>query len=202
MNTLRNVRKAPVAKSMGIEIECILVKECVSDWHGFFYKGYDGSINSKNNWRDEECEFVSQPLTYEWMHRELKKLYKTLDSHEAYTNSSCGIHIHVSKLWCSDKKAKAIWEFIKTMPLVDFEDIFGRQPNHYCDVVGNWGDRYIAVNSQNKHTNEFRMFKSSNDVRWALYCVDCVKYMVENAYTLNLSAFSAFRDQPKYRGII
>lgn len=201
MNTLESVRKAPTNKTMGIEIECCARNRFDADWCGFFYCGSDGSILT-TGWSDHGYEFVSQPLTHEWMHRELRKLYKTFKTLDVYTNNSCGIHVHVSKKWCSDKKAKAIWEFIKTMPLVDFEDIFGRQPNHYCDVVGNWGDRYIAVNSQNKHTNEFRMFKSSNDVRWALYCVDCVKYMVENAYTLNLSAFSAFRDQPKYRGII
>lgn len=199
MNTLHNIRKAPVAKAMGIEIELICRKEYTPDWCGFFYKGQDGSILC--SWREHGYEFVSQPLTYEWMQRELKKLYKLLDSLDYYENTSCGIHIHVSKKWFSDKKAKAVWEFIKTLSVVDYGDLFGRQPNIYCKNVEEYsGCRYHAINMSNTHTNEFRMFKSG-DLAWALYCVDCVKYMVDNAYTLNVSAFSAFRDQRKYRSL-
>lgn len=199
MNTLHNVRKAPVAKAMGIEIELICRKEYIPDWCGFFYKGRDGSIDCL--WREHGYEFVSQPLTYEWMQRELKKLYKLLDSLDYYENTTCGLHIHVSKKWFSDKKAKAVWKFIKAMPKADYVDLFGREPNYFCRNTEDYaGCRYHAINMSNSATNEFRMFKSG-DLAWALYCVDCVKYMVDNAYTLNVSAFSAFRDQRKYRGL-
>lgn len=202
MNTLESVRKAPTNKTMGIEIECCARKSFPGSWSGFFYCGSDGSI-STTGWSDHGYEFVSQPLTHEWMHRELRKLYKTFKTLDVYTNNSCGIHVHVSKKWCTDKKAAAIWAFIKSISEVDFEDLFGRLPNSYCTKREvRWQERYRSINTTNTHTNEFRMFASSADERWAHYCIDCVKYMVDNAYTLNISAFSAFRDQPKYRGII
>lgn len=151
MNTLHNVRKAPIAKAMGIEIELICRRKYIPDWCGFFYKGSDASIDY--SWSEYGYEFVSQPLTYEWMQRELKKLYKLLDSLDYYENTSCGIHIHVSKKWFSDKKAKAVWEFIKTLPVVDYGDLFGRQPNQYCLNREEYeGCRYHAINMSNTHT--------------------------------------------------
>lgn len=201
MNTLDCVRKAPIAKSMGMEIEIIAQKRHDAEWCGFWFKGGDGSIRCL--WNEYGYEFVSQPLSYEWMHREIKKLYKLFGTLGVYTNSSCGIHIHVSKKWCSEKKAAAIWKFIKSLPIVDYEDFFGRRPNHYCTQVDgvDYDMRYRSINTTNSATTEFRMFDSAVDERWAHYCVDCVKYMVDNAYTLNVSAMTAFRDQPKYRGL-
>jgi hypothetical protein len=204
MNTLDKVRKAPHNKTMGIEIECFLDSEVdgyvspLYKHHGFFYAGDDGSL-SRDRWSQEGVEFVSQPLTKEWMVREIKKLYKKFPGLVA--NNSCGIHIHVSKKWLANKKAKAIWDFIKSLDRSTYADFFGRTPNDYCGTTGLYGDsRYHVINSTNEHTIEFRMFKSG-DEKWALYTVACVEYLMQNAYHLNVDAFYAFVDAEKPRDL-
>jgi len=108
MNTLGSVRTPPHNKTMGIEIECFISTnhdDVMGNFHGFFYAGRDGSLSS-DNYVQMGVEFVSQPLTKDWMIKEIKKLYKKFP--DTTVNRSCGIHIHVSKKWLSEKKAKAI----------------------------------------------------------------------------------------------
>jgi hypothetical protein len=196
MNTLENVRKAPSNKTMGIEIE-MCVRHGVmddKDYHGFFYRGYDGSISAPYDFRG--CEWVSQPLTVSWLKREITKLYTKLDG-EYSVNRSCGIHIHVSRKWCSEKKAREIYDIIKFFHSEELEDIFGRSLNGYTD--GSYGNRYCMVNNTNDHTIEFRMFAPGNEA-WALYCVDLAQYLVQNAHHLSTDGIRAFRDMyPKVK---
>lgn len=202
MNTLDSVRKAPSNKTLGIEIELFVrdshpkADELKYRHHGFFYAGTDASLRWPGSWLHRGIEFVSQPLTHEWMKRELRKLYKMLGEHYA-VNQSCGIHVHVSKKWLSVEKATCIWKFFQTLDHMDFEYLFGRKPNDYCmlcrhstlDGIG----RYAAINITNSATVEFRMFRSGGP-EWAAYCVDMAKYLTENARTINLGAIYAFRD--------
>lgn len=190
MNTLDKVRKAPVAKCMGIEIETTIGSQAyynnIRKYHSFFYAGNDGSIDA--DWGMKGIEFVSQPMPYDWLKKEIAKLYKKF-AMEA--NSSCGIHVHVSKKWLSDKKAREIYTVVSRMVNEDLVHVFGRGINSYTNEP--IGDRYCLVNIKNKHTNEFRMFKSGNE-KWAQYCVDCAKYMVDHAHHLSIDGLLAFRD--------
>jgi hypothetical protein len=191
MNTLEKVRKAPSNKAMGIEIECVLPRTMIEDlpeYLGFFYKGEDYSIDS--DWAEKGVEFVSQPLTYEWMNKEIKKLYAKV-GHALKTNASCGIHVHVSKKWLSDKKAKDIYDVLKNLTDDDLRTLFGRGRNSYTSA--HYGTRYCLVNETNKHTNEFRMFKSGNQ-HWALYCIAMSQFMVEHAHHLTASMLFAFNE--------
>jgi hypothetical protein len=193
MNTLDSVRKPSHNKTMGIEIECFVDAVVVSHYnhYGFFYAGADGSIDP-DRWSQSGVEFVSQPLTREWMDREIKKLYARFPGIQ--WNSSCGIHIHVSKKWLSEKKARAIWAFISSLSPEVYASYFGRRPNQYCAIGDHYGSsRYNAINTQNSATIEFRMFASGGR-DWALYTVACVDYMIQNAYHLNIDAFNAFVD--------
>ena len=190
MNTLDKVRKAPSCKTMGIEIEGALpydVYNSLPDYCGFFYKGYDGSITGL---RGRNVEFVSQPLTYPWMQKEIDKLFKKIGPHFSY-NDSCGIHVHVSKKWLSDKKAKEVYAVLKDLTQAELLFLFGRGSSRWTDE--NIGERYCTVNITNKHTNEFRVFKSGGR-SWALYCVAISKFMVEHAHHLTSSMLFAFRD--------
>lgn len=192
MQTLYNWRKPPHGKTMGIEIETCVGRMNSGEYLGFFYVTTDGSIDCPYFSNKYGREFVSQPLSPEWLKREIDKLFKKMIDPEA--NDSCGVHIHVSKKWLTDKKAEAIYTFVKSLTETEFECLFGRRPNGYCRQVREYsGDRYCAVNMSNSATQEFRMFKSGN-AAWCKYCVDCATYMVENAYRLNKGAFFAFRD--------
>ena len=192
MQSLSTFRKPPHNKTMGIEIECVLgaCEVRYFQHYGFFYATQDGSIDT-NTWSQMGVEFVSQPLPVEMLCKQIGKLGKRFTWE---SNTSTGIHIHVSRQWLSTKKATAIYNWIKTLTNAEFELLFGRKPNYYCRTEGTIGStRYLAVNTENKATIEFRMF-ASGPADWAKYCVKMAEYLVVNAYHLNLDAALAFKD--------
>lgn len=191
MQSLYSFRKPPVNRTMGIEIECFYNGDFERQlYYGFFYAGQDGSIDC--NWGQTGVEWVSQPLTKEWLKKEIDKLWFKYPGWK--WNDTCGIHIHVSRKWLSDKKAKAIYKFLQNQSDVFFREIFGRSSNYYCRTTESYGStRYCTINSENTATIEFRMFRSG-DANWAKYCVDCVEYMIQSAYHLSTDGCYAFRD--------
>jgi hypothetical protein len=192
MHSLSKFRTPPHSKTMGIEIECILGASEVQYFqhYGFFYSALDMSIET-SSWGERGVEFVSQPLPVKMLCKQIDKLGKRFMWE---SNTSTGIHIHVSRQWLSTKKAIAIYNWIKTLTNAEFKLLFGREPNYYCRIEGPIGStRYLAVNTENKATIEFRMF-SSGSADWAKYCVKMAEYLVCNAYHLNLDAALAFKD--------
>ncbi len=147
----------------------------------------DGSL------RGHGIEYVSmRPVTYDELRVSIDSYYKVAEQYGFTPTVRCGIHVHVSKTWFSNKKALAIKKFLQRQTdLSLFELWFGRKPNTYCDPQQLSG-RYGAVNTTNDHTNEVRMFRSGT-LEWAKYCVAMSKYMVENAYTLTEHGMSAVR---------
>lgn len=201
MPTIRSAfRTPPHDRTYGIEVECVLSNITESgnlsvtyDKHyGFFKAGRDGSI--EHTWCNTPVEFVSQPLPREWLKKELYKLYNRFPIKE---NDSCGIHIHVSRKWCTEKKAKQIRKFLCALGDDQCENLFGRTPQYFCRNVDDKNSRYRMVNVQPTETVEFRMFKSGG-IKWACYCVDMVDYLVRNYRTLNVDALFAFRDLHSY----
>lgn len=187
------VRKPVHNKTLGIEIEGYTNKHPnYYSYIGFFSVQRDGSIHK--HWDSYDVEYVSQPLTPQWLKREIYKLYS---KHPWDTNTSCGIHIHASKKWVSNKKALAIYKFYCSLTTGDQKELFGRETNDYCGMCSFGSTRYNAVNTTNSETIEFRMFASGHDV-WAAYCVDMVCYLIQNAYHLNVDAALAFRAMYKF----
>lgn len=210
MNSLDKFRTPNTNLSMGIEIECFqrswnnetrnfVIYPNHGQHYGFFYATDDGSIDTPaRSWNRESdeyigTEFVSQPLSPKWLKKEIHKLSKLWPWMH---NNSCGIHIHVSRKWLSEKKARTIYAFLKSLGESDRKRLFGRESNTYCGY-SKWGDtRYNAINADNSSTFEFRVF-SSGDAKWACYCVDMVEYLIRQAYVLNIDAIHAFRDTYK-----
>lgn len=188
--TLRDVRKAPHRKTMGLELECFFPRDAAVEYekfYGFFFAGYDGSIHAPRGCQG--WEFVSQPLTQDWLKKEIKKLSKKF---QWETNDSCGIHVHINREWCSEQRGGAINKFIKSLSREDRIELFGRDFNKYCSENGNRYSRYRPVNLTNKNTIEIRMFNSGDEC-WAQWCVDFSVYLVENAKRLNVEAALAYR---------
>ena len=184
------IRQLPHDRAIGIEVECSVSSWIERDqYYGFFYAGRDSSIVVDGRGH-LGIEFVSQPLTQEWLKKELRKLYKKFD---ISSNTSCGIHVHVNKKWCSVKRAKTISTFLQTLSDEEMKELFGRVPNVYCENRWDPTKKYCAVNVSKKATMEFRSFKSGS-INWACYCVDLVCYLVKNHASLNKEALFAFRD--------
>lgn len=196
MNSLDSFRKPVHNKCMGIEIECLFggTQKIPNREHsGFFYFTEDYSIEAK--WFQISREIVSQPLPADMLMKEITRLEKRVGAWGS--NDSCGIHVHVSRTWLSEKKAQAIYNWLKTQSLEDIKLWFGREPNSYCTMEKpSQRTRYTNINITNKATIEFRMF-ASGMACWARYCVEMARYMVDNCYRLNTEAFHAASDMFK-----
>lgn len=196
MQSLSSFRNPPCNKTMGIELECYQNPyhentARVGNFYGFFYATVDGSLEPGSGKYYSCTEFVSQPLTPEWLKKSLFKLGSKFDW---ITNESCGIHIHVSRKWMSKARAQAIHKFYCDLSAADQKHFFGRVANDYCMEKPFGMTRYNAVNSENSATFELRMF-ASGDWQWACYCVDMAVYLLNNAKHLNISACYAEADR-------
>jgi hypothetical protein len=184
MNSLSTFRKAPTNKAMGIEKYPLY-----GEYYGFFYATEDASLDG-GSYSIRGVELVSQPLSPNWLKKEIAKLGR---KYTWSSNNTCGIHIHVSRKWLTEQKAQAIYKFLQEIDKNDFERLFGRTPNDYCRTYHGYGvSRYNAINNQPAATIEMRMFASGGP-EWACYCVDMAKYLVEQWSTLNIDAALAFR---------
>jgi len=183
MTTYFQIRKPVTNRTFGIEIECYPIRTVAKDeYHGFWFATYDGSLC----WHG--VEFVSQPLTPEWLKKEINKLYGRAPW--GYRDD-CGIHVHVSRGALSTKKANKIYSFLTSMEEEDRIKLFGRGENTYSSYHAAPDIKYRAVNLLHKDTVEFRMFRGGN-AKWACYCVDMVKYLVDNANHLHIDGIMAF----------
>jgi len=192
--TLDKWRKPPHAKSIGIELEGCLSSPpdpIITGYRRMFFAGKDGSI-VPTRFSQYGIEWVSQPLTVEWLCRELRWLFNQPMMASWNTNKSCGIHLHVSRLWLNERKAERINKFLHDMPDNARSDYFGRLSNYFCAYLPTLdnSDRYHAVNISNKHTIEFRMF-ASGGLEWSMWCVRCVQWLIEHASHLNIDALDA-----------
>jgi hypothetical protein len=190
MQSVEKFRKPPCNIAMGIEIECEISREIGYIFpermpKGFWYRVYDGSLDV-TSYDMVASEFVSQPLTPEWLKKEIVRLYKKTQWLRCF---NAGIHIHVSRRWCSAEAAERINSFIKVATDEGFHmEWFGRSPNRYC--MPSATNRYRSVNVENKATIEFRMF-DQGDAAWACYCVDVACYLVKTNKRLNIDAMCA-----------
>jgi hypothetical protein len=201
MQSLSSFRKPPCNKTVGIEWECFLSDKnykSIGAFYGFFYCTSDGSIITDSNTYGRE--FVSQPLQPKWLVKELARFYKKEFKEPFLWNDSCGIHVHVSRMWATKSRVLCLQEFMSELSRDEYLEAFGRHNNtyniHQSDQNTTHRTRYLALNNDNEHTIEFRVFRSG-DLKWAQYCVLLVEYMVENAKHLNKDAFFAFVDMHK-----
>lgn len=176
MPTIPNsaTRKPIHNKCYGIEIECYVPRNTVR-YHshvGMFFVGMDGSLQY-NQGGQVGVEFVSQPLPYKWLDKEIAKLYKR---HPWTRNDSCGIHVHVSKASVSRHRMLELLSCLWGLNDTQAMHLFGRTWNmHNHPACEN---RYCSINMRNANTIEFRMF-ASGDAAWARECLRRTKLMVE-----------------------
>lgn len=186
----------------------------------------DGSVG------DEGFEYVSQPMTLE-THRNFSDYWQWVDECKADgfiawdakdrdDKLKCGIHIHVSRTGFTNRSHTA--RFV--LAVYKFQDemvkFSGRRSKRWADYAEyermqfvdrakgmSNPNRYVAVNCQNEHTIELRIFRSSMVKETVLAYMEITDALVEWTRTLNCRDhydgkfdFAQFRewlnDKPQY----
>ena len=176
-NTLDKVRKAPHNKTFGVEIECFVPHRNagikIGSYYQMWFAGADGSLQDPRPTR-RAVEFVSQPLPFNGLNRQIDWLWKKTGGWEH--NETCGVHVHVSAKQVSLKRVRQFADKLGAISAEEFCILFGRRPNQYCRNAFDIYSRYRAINFTNAHTVEFRMF-SGGDAAWVKECVRRVRIM-------------------------
>lgn len=169
--------------------------------------GYDRHIYSESDSSIEPYgyEFITNPMSLDYLMTTdvIKRIVNTTASAYFYDDDSCGMHIHVNR-GSLNKYSVAKMNMILTSleyqneyiiskisgrydgcnewsKIVNFSEVYycdNTEERYACiyDRMRNNG-RYVALNSQNKNTVEFRFFGSTMDVsliKYRLYFVNAL----------------------------
>lgn len=180
---------------IGLEIEMEHVTD-IQKTKEFWYVKYDGSLDENG------AELVTHPFSYEYwketgraiLKRELDKLAN--NGARSWTQSNCGLHIHVSKnAWNSKLHVAKTVEFLRrneglTLLLSRRKDRRALYAYSGLDFgtgsaeiakTGFQNDRYCALNMRNRATNEFRIFKGTMNIESIDAYIETVRSII--AYT-------------------
>ena len=116
----------------------------------------DGSL-------DYGIEIASVPATLTKHSTIWDNFFNELKTYKLKSESTCGMHVHVSREGLSDDQIDRIVAFFASSREVRkfMEKIAGRTQNEYCNYIPEWGgDKYSAVNVSPSATIEFRIFKA------------------------------------------
>lgn len=166
------------------------------------YCKYDGSV-------DGGFEIVSHPGTLAFHHKNgarFRKAMRILTGLKFENeNRQCGLHVHVNRAFLRNKGAAIAKLVCLSDRFYDELMTFARRPagsQHWCRKNGdeyhcstredyvtryryscNPGERYLAINLQNRHTVEFRIFHSTMDWQTFIASLQLVDTMVRYACT-------------------
>lgn len=174
---LTKFRSINSVKTFGVELE-IGPNSCPLGWDTgkylpFFYKTDDISLDGGF------FEYISEPMPYDMLVNKIKKLHIWVGGWRV--NNSCGLHIHVSRQYWPEKRAKAFIDFLyKHGGYTSMVQWFGRrshfaEPNSWEDNL----DKYNAVNRLHSKTYEFRVWKAG-DLEWTLEALRRTRAIVEH----------------------
>lgn len=176
MGSLYHFRKVPHGRCYGVEVECYPILHVQIDdddkknYIGFFYMTMDASLRMSGR------EFVSQPLPYDMLVKQLGRLWKTL--HGWTTDNQCGLHIHVSRAAWSDKREYEFSLLLRKMTPRQMEDCFGRWSERFANPRRSRNEKFRAINLCHKASYEFRVWKAG-DLEWTLEALRRTKEIVE-----------------------
>lgn len=168
-----------------------------------FYIKNDSSVHSG-------FEIVTHPCTYRY-HMEIfpwkDVLKKAKDLGYTSDNSSCGIHIHVSKVWFGELESDIADENIaKLLTLTQknlWDDVYKfsrrnersmrqwarRYQNLYNPMEllneAKQGERHSSVNLRNTHTIEFRIFKGTLNYANFIANIQLIRMLCEMSISLD-----------------
>lgn len=200
-------------------------EQVTTDWGDFVYLKEDSSLNFG-------FEIVTHPATLEYFQNQVN--WDTLEKlrtagFRSWSAGSCGIHIHIDRRAFTDRTHLLAFTYLINRNENMCRHIAGRNSHYgiindgakidnvltikrrYSGARG--GDRYNAINLQNNHTVEIRMFKGSlkvERVRSAIqFCHASVEYTRDIRSGANASVMlrpeefaSWVRKQGKYPDLV
>ena len=154
----------------------------------------DGSLN------DSGFEIISQPMTMRYIKNtgfdKIKTMIDILNRAKWGETKHTGLHIHVGRQCLGDNQDDVINKICVILETFKEEvcAFSRRRPNDYCQFLthrdnknktlkyikrcrGNLG-RYAVLNEQNSETIEFRIFKSTRDLKTLLAALEFVNNIV------------------------
>jgi hypothetical protein len=181
----------------------------------FYYKS-DGSLMS-----DDSFEMVSHPRTLDSWQALLPRLQDTMQrarnlGMRSWNTDTCGIHIHIDSRAFGGSSAHLyrFTQFIYRNP-AEMHRLAGRGSVHYAEFMGDYsrrvtlprdikdrkryggaGDRYLAVNLQNRKTVEVRMFRGSLKPERLIANIEFLHALV--SYTRDMTTQQAFAGGMKF----
>lgn len=196
MGSISIVRKPPHAKTFGMELECYISggedaapAAIRKQWHGFWEATADLSIGGG-------VEFVSQPMPYDMLVKQIKWLNKRFPW---TVTTKCGLHIHVSRQYWSEKREREFSGFLQTWGHSHtMTQWFGRS-TYYASVFTPRHNKFRAINVLHDHTFEFRVWKAG-DLAWTLEALRRTRAIVEHQgkYTVEwMDTLCGIKDEPK-----
>lgn len=151
------------------ELRTILAKNC---WQKF---GKDFAIIKHDGSIGYGFEIVTAPMTLNVCYEKFEPFlqwFRDTKLFRTFKSPQCGIHIHVSRDALSPLQIGKIISFIHAPTNKEFIEVIAqRKSNHYCDwsqdkktsdVLRASGNKYEALNLNNAHTIEFRIFQSDS----------------------------------------
>lgn len=169
---------------------------------GQAYVCNDGSLR-------DGCEIVTAPRTLTEIKQNYHNYYKLLkklkrSGYQSHDSGRCGLHIHISKKamldhkWISLKRTLARYQtFFKAISRRNNPN--SMNPFYYCNFTGAHG-RFMALNTQNYHTNEFRFFRGTLKPESFLASIEVILSLVECWRTEEKPTFQKWKKSlPKWK---
>lgn len=178
MGSLDVFRKAPHQKTFGVEIECYPIDRNFASatwaktYAGFFYVTVDASLD----WSAGGKEFVSQPMPFTMLNKQIKKLHKQLNGWRV--DHRCGLHIHVSREYWSRFKEEHFSAFLRSLRETQITELFGRYSAKYAHPHAEMDEKFRAVNLLHPRSYEFRLW-AAGELAWTLEALRRTKLIVE-----------------------
>lgn len=190
----------------GVELEVgNTCEECRDDavdtlctFDGFYKHFY---LKSDSSIEEYGFELVTHPCTYKYHMEKFPwdDIMDVITEEGLKADSSCGIHIHISRNALTDYQW-LLFDYFINRNANFWQSISGRDGNHYADYIGvrrrhlrdYYGvyhnhDRYQAVNFCNSNTVEVRTYASTTNadkLRWKIkHCCALVQFIKAGKYS-------------------
>lgn len=197
-NTDNNKHNLYFGIELEIESEGQDIEYAVDSLPDFVYAKEDGSL-------EDGLEVVSHPTTYQWLCENAGQWLKILalrkDGFCSYNTNTCGMHVHLSKNYFGTLHLYKFLKFFYENP--EFILMISQRNRHKFDEwatlntaktygdcddesiyykarhkTGNW-KRHSAVNLQNNHTVEVRIFRGTLNPRSFWKNIEFLQALIE-----------------------